>query len=326
RGILLGFGLYCVVFITIAGNVLVLIAFYKEKKLRTVFNLYIVNLAITDIGVAATAMSFYIIDNILGYWPFGEFLCGFWIFCDYGMTFASVFTLIVISIDRFWSVSWSVHYRTHHKAKKSYISIAVVWSVMIVLWLPACVTDRIKHQRPGMCIWEPSLNSEFVIFIAAIGHHGSCFVLLFCYVQVFTFVRRRAKVGAIGAPKSKMAAEEISVTGATLFARKQKPATLNSIRESGADDDLSSDEASTIKREKKVFVTLSYILVGYVICWVPFHVVFDISAVKPDAVPHVVYTITFWMTYLNSTINPFLYNFSSPDFREAFRKILCRKC
>ena len=36
----------------------------------------------------------------LGSWPFGEFMCAVWIFFDYGMTFASVFTLVVISLDR----------------------------------------------------------------------------------------------------------------------------------------------------------------------------------------------------------------------------------
>ena len=59
-----------------------------------------VNLAITDVSVAIFAMSFYTFDVLLGYWPFGEFMCGVWIFFDYGMTFASVFTLVAISFDR----------------------------------------------------------------------------------------------------------------------------------------------------------------------------------------------------------------------------------
>ena len=82
--VLLGTGLVIIVLITILGNILVLLAVYMEKRLRTTFNFYIVNLAITDLAVAVTAMSFYTISNILGYWPFGEFMCGVWIFFDYG--------------------------------------------------------------------------------------------------------------------------------------------------------------------------------------------------------------------------------------------------
>ena len=125
--IALGILLYTIVLLTILGNTLVLVAVVKTKRLQTVFNFYVINLAITDILVAVTGMSFYTTNNILGYWPFGEFLCGVWIFFDYGMTFASVFTLIVISIDRFWSVTWSVHYRAHHNKKKCLRLIMAVW-------------------------------------------------------------------------------------------------------------------------------------------------------------------------------------------------------
>ena len=119
--------LYCVVLLTIFGNVLVLVAVYTNKTLQTTFNYYVVNLAITDFAVAVTAMSFHTTDNILGYWPFGGFLCGVWIFFDYGMTFVSVFTLILISLDRYWSVTWSNHYRLHHSKRKCVVSIACIW-------------------------------------------------------------------------------------------------------------------------------------------------------------------------------------------------------
>ena len=127
--ILTGIVLYTIVVVTICGNLLVLVAVAINKNLQTTFNYYVVNLAITDLAVAVTAMSFHTTDNMLGYWPFGGFLCGVWIFFDYGMTFVSVFTLILISVDRFWSVTWSVHYRRHHSKKKSIIAIVFIWYV-----------------------------------------------------------------------------------------------------------------------------------------------------------------------------------------------------
>ena len=44
-----------------------------------------------------------------------------------GMTFVSVFTLLLISIDRYWSVTWYIHYRQHHNKNTCLISIAVAW-------------------------------------------------------------------------------------------------------------------------------------------------------------------------------------------------------
>ena len=131
--ILTGVVLYSIVLLTVFGNLLVLIAVYVNKKLQTTFNYYVVNLAITDFAVAVTAMSFHATDNVLGYWPFGEILCGMWIFFDYGMTFVSVFTLILISVDRFWSVTWSVHYRRYHKKKRAIIAIICMWYVVLFI-------------------------------------------------------------------------------------------------------------------------------------------------------------------------------------------------
>lgn len=232
---------------------------------------------------------------------------------------------------------------------------------MVLLWLPPCITDRVNNSEPNKCIWEPSLNREYVIVIASVGHHGSCIILLFCYIKVFIFMRKRAKT----APKissmrrrsmddcmdSNISTEAcgscVRITPA--FVARNCSTTYNELT---YDKKVSTISTSTMaylhpnqnaniqarpkrvqrtkeekeeNKEKKAFITLSYIIIGYMICWVPFHIVFDISAINPEVVPEMVYTITFWLTYINSTINPFLYNFSCSEFRRAFKKILCRR-
>lgn len=118
---------------TIFGNLLVFLSFYRVPKLRShAFNYYIFNLAITDFLVAVTAMTFYTIDTLFGYWPFGVFMCGVWIFFDFAMTFASVFTVVAISLDRLWSVTWAQHYRAYNTTKKTTMILATVWYVQIL--------------------------------------------------------------------------------------------------------------------------------------------------------------------------------------------------
>jgi 7 transmembrane receptor (rhodopsin family) len=87
-----------------------------------------------------------------------------------------------------------------------------------------------------------------------------------------------------------------------------------------------SAEASSnaIKREMKAFMTLSYIVVAYVVCWVPYQFVFDLSIFRPEVVPDSVFTTTFWMTYINSVLNPFLYALSLADVRKTVVQML--KC
>ena len=64
--------LFTVILVTIIGNIFVLISPMYEKKLRNTFVYFVLNLAVTDLGVAVTAMSFYAVDVLLGWWPFGE--------------------------------------------------------------------------------------------------------------------------------------------------------------------------------------------------------------------------------------------------------------
>jgi hypothetical protein len=74
--LIIGVFLTIMTVLTIFGNILVLYAIKREKELQTKFNIYIANLAITDLTVAITAMTFYTTDSILGYWPFGKYVCG----------------------------------------------------------------------------------------------------------------------------------------------------------------------------------------------------------------------------------------------------------
>ena len=70
--VLKALGLTAVVVITIFGNLIVLVAFILDSKLWQPFNLYIMNLAVTDFLVGVSAMTFCVIDTLLGYWPFGQ--------------------------------------------------------------------------------------------------------------------------------------------------------------------------------------------------------------------------------------------------------------
>ncbi|XP_053383429.1 muscarinic acetylcholine receptor M5-like [Mercenaria mercenaria] len=358
---LLGFVLYAITFITVVGNVLVLVAVKINKKLQTTFNYYIINLAITDVAVAVTAMSFMATHTVLGYWPFGEALCAMWIFFDYGMTFVSVFTLILISVDRFWSVKWSVHYRKYHTKRKCIISIVCMWLFMLVLWVPPLILDRVRYSEPGICFWDPSLNKEFVYIVAILGHHGPFCIMIFCYIYLFLIMHKRTKVSdstrinrqSSYPEHSSVMNNETRITLSTLVPKPNSskmepvaafspppsenrsveisnaPVTVSYLRVPEAGVSVRGHQALSVSekrliRDRKIFVTLTYIIFGYVILWLPFHIIFDISIVKPDIVPEQVWTMVFWMTYFNSTVNPILYNFSSSEFRQTFKRILTR--
>jgi len=114
------------------GNALTLLAFVTERKLlRKNFNLLLINLTVADLFVSVFDLPFQVIYNQLGYWPFGVVECALLIFVDWGMTFVSIFTLVAISIDRYWAACYAQSYKIHNTRKRTLICIAFVWLVMI---------------------------------------------------------------------------------------------------------------------------------------------------------------------------------------------------
>ncbi|XP_037047992.1 5-hydroxytryptamine receptor-like isoform X2 [Bradysia coprophila] len=78
------------------------------------------------------------------------------------------------------------------------------------------------------------------------------------------------------------------------------------------------------KRERKAAKTLAIITGAFVCCWLPFF----ISAILLPSCPSftispVLMSLFLWLGYFNSTLNPIIYTIFSPEFRHAFKRILC---
>ncbi|XP_055622220.1 5-hydroxytryptamine receptor-like isoform X2 [Toxorhynchites rutilus septentrionalis] len=85
-----------------------------------------------------------------------------------------------------------------------------------------------------------------------------------------------------------------------------------------------SQTATDSKRERKAAKTLAIITGAFVCCWLPF---FIIAILLPtctgcDFSP-IMISVCLWLGYFNSTLNPIIYTIFSPEFRHAFKRILC---
>ncbi|XP_044731535.1 5-hydroxytryptamine receptor-like [Chrysoperla carnea] len=83
-------------------------------------------------------------------------------------------------------------------------------------------------------------------------------------------------------------------------------------------------ESLEAKRERKAAKTLAIITGAFVVCWLPFFVMALVMPLCSSCVINdYVASIFLWLGYFNSTLNPVIYTIFSPEFRQAFTRILC---
>uniref|UniRef100_A0A6P7G2S2 5-hydroxytryptamine receptor-like n=1 Tax=Diabrotica virgifera virgifera TaxID=50390 RepID=A0A6P7G2S2_DIAVI len=84
-------------------------------------------------------------------------------------------------------------------------------------------------------------------------------------------------------------------------------------------------ESLEAKRERKAAKTLAIITGAFVMCWLPFFILALLLPLCGDSCNISGYIMSFalWLGYFNSTLNPVIYTIFSPEFRQAFKRILC---
>ncbi|XDV46204.1 hypothetical protein PO909_014134 [Leuciscus waleckii] len=108
--------------------------------MKTVTNLFILNLAIAD-DLFTLVLPINIAEHLLNYWPFGEILCKVILSIDHYNIFSSILFLTVMSADRYLVVvstlrSKRMPHRTYRLAKTVSLS---VWVLVILIVMPFTV-------------------------------------------------------------------------------------------------------------------------------------------------------------------------------------------
>ena len=129
--------------------------------------------------------------------------------------------------------------------------------LVLTIWLAPFIMDRIKWSEPKVCIWEPSRNEEFVVFIAVVGHHLPCTILTFCYIRVFQLTRVRIKV----APSMRGAGAATSTTpsSATKAGSNMSSTVLEAMTETKLATTVSTEILSSHHLKETTTQTLSWL-------------------------------------------------------------------
>lgn len=120
--------------VAIGGNLLILYLILRLPSMRTVTNLFILNLALGDLLMAVLCIPFTSASNLIfRSWPFGSVLCGLVSYAQAASVLVSAYSLLLISLDRYNALVRPLRRRCTKQHVHRFI--ALIW--VIALLVPA---------------------------------------------------------------------------------------------------------------------------------------------------------------------------------------------
>ncbi|MFT7796158.1 muscarinic acetylcholine receptor M3-like [Arapaima gigas] len=182
---------------TIVGNLLVVISIRVNRNLHTVNNLFLLSLAVADLILGTISMNLYTTYIIMNRWPLGNLACDIWLAIDYVTSNASVMNLLVISFDRFFSVTRPLTYRVKRTPRRAGIMIGLAWTVSFVLWAPAILFwEHIEGKRmieDEKCSIQ-FLSKPIITFATAIAaFYLPVTIMIILYWRVYRETKNRTR-------------------------------------------------------------------------------------------------------------------------------------
>ena len=271
------------------GNLSVCYAVYRNQRLRSLANMFVVALAVSDILMSTCCMPFSVATLMRGRWIFGESFCRFHGFGAFTFGLASLLTMGIIAVSRYFRIVKPVKYIELFTPRSILLYIAAVWCTAFIGSLPPFFFENsgFRFQAgKAMCLYTFQINIAYTAFIECVYITTPLTIISICYAKVFYTVSRTNQV----------------------FSQENNPQQLRANVE-----------------EAKVTKTLAAVMVGFTFCWLPVLIIDYIDAVRGEhTLPRQVYLTYGFLVYLSSTINPFIYGATNKRFRREYKAILNR--
>lgn len=279
----------------IPGNFLVCYLVRRTRRLRTVTNLIISNLAVADLGVCLFNIPVSLVTVIYNRWVLTDFVCRIAGFTNALFLFEALWSLALVSISRYWCIVQPAKFSSIFTRRRTMAMITATWILSLLCALPPLFgwSQFVFTIGKATCYFYLSEHLPYTIILAIVVFILPYVLITVPYYKIFRFIRGHSR---------KMSVNSVS---AGQF-RKGTRSTF---------------------QDFKVTKLLLVVVCVFVACWTP-HIIVNLmngfGIIQP--IPRILDAISTFLTFLSSSCNPFIYGLMNKKFRKGFREILCAPC
>ncbi|XP_029465706.1 neuropeptide FF receptor 2 [Rhinatrema bivittatum] len=284
------------------GNGVVCFIVVSSKHMRTVTNLFILNLAVSDLLVGIFCMPTTLVDNIIAGWPFGNTICKMSGMVQGISVSASVFTLVAIAVDRFRCIVYP--FKQKLTISTAVVIIAVIWVLAVAIMCPSAVMSHVKEDKH---------------FRVILGYSNKTSPIYWCQENWPNPEMRKIYTTVLFAniylaPLSLIVIMYVRI-GITLF----KTAIPVGVKHGHDQHHFVS------KKKQKVIKMLIIIALLFILSWLPLWTLMmlsdyaNLTEFESQVINIYIYPFAHWLAFFNSSINPIIYGFFNENFRRGFQ-------
>lgn len=282
--------LYTLIFVLgVFGNALVCYVVFRNRAMHTVTNVFITNLALSDILLCAFAVPFTPLYTFFGRWIFGRWLCHIMPYAQGCSVYISTLTLTSIAIDRFFVIIYPFHPRM--RLATCLWIIVSIWIFSLLVTFPYGYFMELQGDNIVFCeeAW-PSEKSRkiFGAMTTTMQFILPFLIVALCYTCICVKLNDRAK---------------------------SKPGAKNTKKEE-ADRDRK-------RRTNRMLIAMVSI---FGISWLPLNLINIFYDFYIPTVNWKYYFLCFFFAHsiaMSSTCyNPFLYAWLNENFRKEFKTVM----
>jgi len=296
---------YIIVFVSqfvigIMGNALLVYFVLRHKTMQSITNLYVVNLALSDILICIKGTTVYPTNFLVGHWVFGLAMCHIGAYTVHLCVYVSTLTSVAIAIHRFILVVYP--YMQRIQKYVCYIIICIIWVISIGCSLPLGIYhtyyfDETTGTAHCNLMWpSPTYGQNYILANLFVQFIIPCSIITFCYCKIYSALK-------------------------TYSARVRK---MNSSRQ---------DEEIDTKKKRKTNYMLVLMVVLFVGCWLPFNGViiaheFGFSSFSLLVQMHFdqIFAVSYIIAICSTLCRPLLFSKMNKGFKRMLIRILSCKC